>query len=147
MRKQLDKQFLEWQKVKKFSEPLEGWIKLIRSALGMTTYQLARRLGINQSRIIKMEAAAKNHTIKLETLARVAGAMDCELVFAFVPKTSLKNTIECQAKAIAEKEVNYISHSMHLENQAVNEHELQEEIDERIQQLLNGPANRLWEDE
>ena len=103
MRKQLDKQFEVWDTVKSLSEPGEGWVKLIRQALGMTTYQLAKRLGVNQSRVIKLERATKDHTIKLDTLARVAEALECQLVFALVPKTSLKKTVELQAYKYAKK--------------------------------------------
>ncbi len=147
MRKQLDRQFQQLEKLKEYIEPQEGWVKLIRNALGMTTYQLAKRLGVSQSRIIKIESAARDHTIKINTLAQAAEAMNCRLMLVLVPETSLEDIIEKQAAHVAKKKVEYIAHSMKLENQSVDNKEIKEEIEELKQQLLQGPEKGLWDDD
>ena len=35
--------------------PSQGWVKTIRDFFGMTTTQLAKRLGVSQSRIVRLE--------------------------------------------------------------------------------------------
>lgn len=147
MRQQLDKQLLAWNKLKGASAPRDGWIKTIRVALGMTTYQLAKRMGVNQSRIVSLEMAAKNHTIKLNTLTRVADAMECDLVFALVPRKPLKVMVEDQAKKLATEQVSYIAHSMKLEDQEIDKAELEKEIELRARQLLDGSPSKIWNDE
>lgn len=146
MRQQLDRQFRELEKFKDFIEPHDGWINLIRNALGMTTYQLAKRLGVNQSRVIKMESSARDHTITLNSLSRAAEAMNCRLIFILAPKTSLEDTIEKQVEHVAKKKVEYVAHSMKLENQGVDDKEIKEEIDELKEQLLHGPEKHLWDE-
>ena len=46
--------------------PSRGWIRAIREALGMTTGQFAKRLGVHQPRVIELERgeASGNITIK-----------------------------------------------------------------------------------
>ena len=46
--------------------PIQGWIKTIREFFGMTTTQLAKKLDISQSRIVRMEQNEKN--IKISTM-------------------------------------------------------------------------------
>ena len=41
----------------------------MRQALGMTTLQLARRLGVSQPRITKMESSEKN--LKISTMEKI----------------------------------------------------------------------------
>ena len=147
VRQQLDAQFKAWQVVRKRQEPKDGWLKTIRTALGMTTYQLAERMGVNQSRVMKLEASVRDHTIKLQTLERVADALECDLVFALVPKTSLGDMVTAQAKRLAKKRIGYVSHSMGLEQQSVDQRALKEDVEALTTQLLNGPANKLWSQE
>lgn len=147
IRKQLDRQLIHRKALSEFAEPRGGWIKLIRTALGMTTYQLARRIGVNQSRVVKMESAAADHSITLRSLERAAEALKCDLVFALIPKTNMEDILHQQAETIAKKQVHYVSHSMKLEDQAVNQHEIDEEVDELVEELMRGPEKRLWEDE
>ena len=113
----------------------------------MTTYQLAKRMGVNQSRIIKLEQATENHTVKLETLERVAEALECKLVFALVPKTSLKDIVETQAHEKAKKRVQYVSHSMDLEDQKASQEDVESDIEELAQSLIDRSGNKLWSNE
>ena len=45
-RAQLDERFKEMGPASRYAAPVRGWIKAVREALGMSTAQLARRLGI-----------------------------------------------------------------------------------------------------
>lgn len=85
-RKQLDKRLNFVRSTDALTRPPRGWIKAIREALGMTTAQIARRMGVSQPRAVEIEKAEKTGAITLDTLERAARAMDCRLVYAFVPK-------------------------------------------------------------
>ncbi|MFM8648094.1 MAG: helix-turn-helix domain-containing protein, partial [Methylocystis sp.] len=62
--------------------PPSGWIKAIRESLGMTAEQLARRMGVVQSRVSTLEKAECSGTPSLKSLRQAAEAMNCTLVYA-----------------------------------------------------------------
>lgn len=64
-----------------------GWIQRARQALLYSTNELADRIGISSAAVCKMERSEAKGTISLETLKRAADALDCELVYAFRPKS------------------------------------------------------------
>lgn len=78
--------------------PHPGWIRAIRDAIGMTGPQLARRLGITAQGLVSVERSEAQGRIQLNTLRRAAEAMDCVLVYALVPKTSLKAMVDHRAR-------------------------------------------------
>jgi predicted DNA-binding mobile mystery protein A len=83
------------------ARPERGWIRTIRDALGMSSSELAARLGVSQSWIPALERNEVDGSIKLETLERAADALGCELVYALVPRTSLAEAVEQQAQLMA----------------------------------------------
>src|ERR1700681_3625620 len=89
-RSHLDERFKELGPVTRYSAPVRGWIKAVREALGMTTAQLAKRLGIKQPTVVALEQSEAKGSIELATLRRVAEALDCALVYVFVPKKPLE---------------------------------------------------------
>jgi predicted DNA-binding mobile mystery protein A len=82
--------------------PAHGWVREIRVALGMSTYELAARLGIAQSRACKLERAEVEGSVRLSTLGRVAEALNCRLVYAIVPDESLEHIVRYQAERKAQ---------------------------------------------
>ena len=146
-RKQLDKRLNILHKADKLARPPRGWIKAIREALGMTTAQLAKRLGVSQPRVLGIEKAEVSGSIKLESLERAARALDCRLVYALVPRKPLESLVENQARQIAKKRLRATSHSMALEDQRVDEADEQEHLERLIQKLLNQPGSAIWKGE
>lgn len=80
----------------RLSVPNGGWVRAIRQALMMTAEDLARRMRIGPSSVSRMEASEDRETIQIDTLRRAAAALDCELVYVLVPKTSLQETVDRQ---------------------------------------------------
>ena len=54
--------------------PRTGWIRAIREALGMSATQLARRMGVAQPTLTKLEQSEAADRIQLDSLRRVAAA-------------------------------------------------------------------------
>ena len=53
---QLDRRFADIESLAgKAQRPPRGWIRAIRQALGMTTGQLAQRMGVKQPRVVELE--------------------------------------------------------------------------------------------
>ena len=65
--------------------PRGDWLRLVREAQGETLKDVATRLGITSSSILRMELGEARGMIKLETLRRVASALDCDVVYSLVP--------------------------------------------------------------
>ena len=97
--------------------PKIGWIGAIRKALGMTRAQLGRRLGVTAASVADVERSEKLDRIQLDTLRRAAAALDCELVYALVPRQPLSEIVEARRNALAEAAYRRTAHSMALENQ------------------------------
>ncbi|HZZ37352.1 MAG TPA: helix-turn-helix domain-containing protein, partial [Caulobacteraceae bacterium] len=52
--------------------PPKGWLRAVRDALGMTTKQLARRLGVSQPRVVALEKGEVDESVTLTSLRRAA---------------------------------------------------------------------------
>lgn len=143
--KQLDRQLDAWRHVS--SNFKEGWIRKIRKSLGMTTKQLARRVGVNRSRVVKIEQAELEGALTVRTLQEVANALNCKLIYALVPNEPLSQMIDKQAREVAKKRLGRVAHSMLLEDQSVEINAQQEQLKELINELLSGSLKNLWDDE
>lgn len=119
-RQRLDAKFAAYRPIERFAPPPKGWIRAIRDALGMSLRQLGDRLGQTPQAVSYLEEAEKNGTISLNTLRRAAEALDCVVVYAVVPTTSLTEMIDNRAREIALRALGRVSHSMALEGQQVD---------------------------
>ena len=69
--------------------PREGWIKEIREALLMSQAQIAKRLGVHPSTISRSQKAEIENTITIGRLEEIAEALDCNLMYVFIPKKDI----------------------------------------------------------
>jgi predicted DNA-binding mobile mystery protein A len=145
-RRQLDKRLNQLWNTDSLMRPPRGWIKAIREALGMTTAQLARRLGVSQPRAVTIEKAEKEKSITLATLERAAHALDCRLVYTLVPTTSLDGLVADRARCLAKKRLETTRHSMMLEAQGVDTADEKEQFKRLVKQLIEKAGSDLWED-
>jgi predicted DNA-binding mobile mystery protein A len=81
--------------------PPHGWIRTIRTALGMSGAELGARIGVSQSRVSQIERGEVDATLSLSGLERAAQGLDCDLVYALVPRTGLQRAVRVQALAKA----------------------------------------------
>lgn len=143
-RKQLDKRLSTLRQAKSLAVPPRGWIKAIRESLGMTTAQLGARMGVSQPRIIEIEKNETGDSITLDTLRRAANALECELVYALVPKHSLETVVEQRALNEAKNRLATTSHSMALENQSVDKDDEQDQVKALAKKLADKSGSELW---
>jgi predicted DNA-binding mobile mystery protein A len=97
--------------------PPAGWVRAVRDALGMSQADLAARLDVTPQAIQQVETSERDGRVRLATLRRAAEAMDCTLVYALVPNTSLEDTVIRQARAVVGAEVEAAERTMALEAQ------------------------------
>ncbi|HEY4162013.1 MAG TPA: mobile mystery protein A [Dongiaceae bacterium] len=127
-----------------FLPPPKGWIRAIRDALGMSGPQLASRLEVRPQTVETIEKSEAADTIQLKTLRRAAEALDCTLVYALVPKTSLANAVNSRARKIAIRHLDRVAHTMRLEAQATNNTDKEARIEAYIRDVLKERA--LWDE-
>jgi len=144
--RQLDQRFSAFRTLKDAARPSKGWIRALRDALGMTTAQFAKRMGVSQPRVIAIEKAEISKAITLKTLERAAEAVGCRVVYLFVPDRSLEETVRSRARYVAEKQLETLSQTMRLEDQAVRSGKTRDAMRAKlIEDLVNEPA-RLWDE-
>lgn len=86
---------------------------------------LAERLGISRVAVTKLEHAEVLGGITIAKLAEVAEALDCQIVYALVPNTSLDDTVRRRATETVDRRAEYVGATMALEDQAVNPNDSQ----------------------
>jgi predicted DNA-binding mobile mystery protein A len=141
---QLDKTLSPWRSLPP-SRPSGGWLRAVRQALGMTTRQLAKSVGVTQAAVVDAERTEAKGDITLATLQRYAAALDCDLRYALVPKRPLEEVVEERADRIARDQVSRVRHSMALEDQLTSKEHLEREIADLRRKLLEGKRSRLWQ--
>ena len=114
LRRQLDKRL---EGMTREQPPTRGWIRAIRTALGMTMAQLGRRLEVSAPGIADLERREASGSITVAKLRSAADALGCDLVVAFVPRVPLAEMLQRQAVRKAAQENSRILHTMKLENQ------------------------------
>lgn len=123
--------------------PVKGWIRAIRSALGMSVTALAERLGVSHSTVLSQEKAELTGRIQIDTLRRIADALDAELIVAMVPRKPIDETLRERAREIARQEMSSTVQSMRLENQEVDANATKEQFETLVENLVREPK-KLW---
>lgn len=141
---QVDQRLAPWRRMANDVPPRGGWLRAIRKALGMSTVQLAGRLGVAQQAIVNFERNEAAGKITLQSLQRVAQALDCRVVYAVVPNKPLAQMRRARALALADQLVRPVAHSMKLEAQGVSDKETQRQRKDLADEILRGSARKLW---
>ncbi len=108
----------------------------------MSQEALAARLGIAAPSVAKLEKNELGDAISIGKLADVARAMNCQLVYALIPNTSLEHTVQQQAERVASKTLGYVTATMELEDQAVEADRRAEQLALQARKVIDD--NRQW---
>jgi transcriptional regulator with XRE-family HTH domain len=119
-------------------------IKSIRVQLGMSQKALAKRAGVPQSTISRIEQEERD--ANLSTLNKILGAISCDLVIAPLLEDSIDNIRRKQARKMAEKQVGYLKGTMNLEDQQPDPRFIAELMKQEEERLLQGPNSKLWDE-
>ncbi|BAV34954.1 DNA-binding protein [Sulfuricaulis limicola] len=142
---QLDASLVRFAPLRDLPPPKKGWIRAIRDALGMSGRQLGRRMGVSKMWVGDMERLEASGATTLKTLRRAAEAMDCMLVYAIVPKTTLKDTLLKQARQKVRQDLARASHTMALEDQALAKDEAAKATEAAAASLLHKLPKTFWD--
>ena len=122
--------------------PRGGWVRAIRNALGMSMADMAVRLDIANSSMMRLEESEQRGTIKLDTLRRTAEALDCELVYALIPKVPLEEAVEQQRHELARQRNAKVHTHMTLEGQDTRDTDFEKWRMDRTAAAI--PDRELW---
>ena len=145
-RKHLDNRLSQWRPTSAFASPPRGWIRAIREAIGMTAAQLAVRLNVSQPRVFVLEKSEARGALTLETISRVAQALNCTFVYGIVPNTSLEAMVAEQAQKKVAERLARVDHTMKLEAQGLSDVDITAERERIMNELLKGNLRGLWDE-
>ena len=143
---QLNSKMLGFASLKLVAIPPTGWIKAIRTAIGMSMQQLGNKLNVSKQGILDIEKREKDGSITIKSLKEIAWALDMQLVYGFVPNDgSLDALIEKRATELATKIVLRTSNTMKLEDQGNTNKRIEKAIKERAGDIKNEMPKILWD--
>jgi predicted DNA-binding mobile mystery protein A len=108
----------------------------------MSGGELATRLGVIQQSVPDLEHSEFYDSIKLDTLRRAADALDCDLVYALVPRTSLEDAVAAQARRKARAHLSGIAHHSRLEDQVISDADTDAQLDQLARSFVD--RRGLW---
>jgi len=65
-----------------------NWSRTVREVVGLPLSTLAQRLNISKQAASKLELNEQRGAISLASLEAIAEALDCDLVYGFIPRKS-----------------------------------------------------------
>jgi predicted DNA-binding mobile mystery protein A len=142
-RRALDRRTHELQNLRNAAaRPAGGWLRATREALSMSIADLAQRLGVSPSTVLRFEQSERAGRIQLDTLTRVAEQLGCDVVYALVPRRPLEAVVDDRARELAVEELHGVGHTMELEAQGLAADRMAERIEELAEELKARPG--LW---
>lgn len=144
VRRVLDRRLGRWRDLPSevVARPEGGWVRALRQSLGMTAADLAVRMGVSAVAVFKLEASERRGTVALQTLTRAADALECDLVYALVPRRPLEAMVEDRAKTVATAVYKSVATSMSLEGQELHGEAVADAIDDLVDEIKDRPG--LW---
>lgn len=126
--------------------PRAGWLRAVRQAFGMSTTQLAARLGMTRQGVTDLEGREADGTVTLAALRKAADALGCDLYHAVVPRRPMNDMMRERAREVATRNLARIAHSMRLEDQAVPDEEQRRQVEDLADQLLRDLPRHFWDE-
>lgn len=143
---QLNSKLVVLAELVKNPRPSTGWIRAIRTTIGMSMEQLGNKLSNSKQGIRAIEKREEDGSITIKSLREVAKALDMQLVYALVPNDgSLELLIDRKANELAKKIVMRTSQSMKLENQENSKKRIEKAIQERAEAIKSELPKTLWD--
>lgn len=69
----------------------KSWLRGSRQAQNLKGVDMATRMGVSPARISMMERDEKRGAVTLKMMQKAAQAMDCEFVYALIPRAALQD--------------------------------------------------------
>ncbi len=127
--------------------PPEGWLRTVRSALGMSGAEVAKKMGVTRARVAQAEHAELTGGITLKSMQATAEAMGCRFVYAIIPPSEhIEDIITAQARKKAMAIVGTASTHMALENQKLPDDKIAWEVERLTREIAQEMPSDFWND-
>ena len=113
----------------------------------MTLEVFGQRLGVTRATAHQIEKAERNESITIKRLRAAANALECDLIVALVPRSSLEEAVQTRAYDLARRDVERVNHTMLLEGQALYDEDKKDFVDQVAKTLIDRNDARLWTSE
>lgn len=143
-RTQLDSRFTRLREMRPaLHAPRGGWLRALRTSLGMRLQDVGARLGVSAQAVAQMESREAAGTITLNGLREAAAAMDAEVFVVVVPARGSAESLDQRAESVARVLAAQVHHSMRMEDQATGDAEWRARVADIKATLLRTPS-LLW---
>jgi transcriptional regulator with XRE-family HTH domain len=120
-------------------------VRLLRQYLKMSQAQLARRSGVPQAKIARIESMKTD--FRWSTLSKLLAALEAEPLVLPRARTSWTEWLRGRARRVAEQRVNRVLGTSALEAQQPSELDRQAMVNEETSRLLDSGGQVLWDEE
>ncbi len=140
-RNQINRRLRKLQGFAEYTQIRTGWINYMRQAMCLTLSKLAELSKLSTATVQQTEKRELMGKVTLQTMSKIASAMDCEFIYAIVPKEDLSSYLRNKAIEKATKIVIEADTHMTLEDQRVSN-----DIKTRIQRISDDLLERgdIW---
>ena len=133
------------QQLRDLHKPSNGWLAVLRKALGMSGAQVAKRMGVSRNAIHQAERNERDGAITLNQMHKIAEAMGGRFVYAVVPDGSVDDIIHIQANQKATALIQKASAHMALESQSLSPKQIEQRIEDLANELVRDLPSDFWE--
>jgi transcriptional regulator with XRE-family HTH domain len=85
-RRRLDQEMRPFRRAGVTAHPTNALLRAVRQTLRVPVKEIAGKMGVHRSVLFELEASEERKTITLQSMARVAKAMGCKVVYGVVPE-------------------------------------------------------------
>jgi predicted DNA-binding mobile mystery protein A len=133
------------KQLQSIQKPSEGWLSVMRKALGMTGAEVAARMGVSRNAVYQAERNEREGAITINQMQKLADAMGGRFVYAIVPDGSVDEMIRTQALQKAEARIRRASAHMALEKQSLSDAQTKQRIEELAEELARDMPPDFWD--
>ena len=133
------------QQLESVQKPSEGWLSVLRKALGMSGAEVAARMSVSRNAVYQAERNEREGAITINQMQKLAEAMGGRFVYAIIPEGSVEDVIRAQARRKAEARIRRASAHMALEKQSLPSAQTRQRIEELADELVRDMPPDFWE--
>jgi len=122
--------------------PYNEWVRILRGYLRMTQTELAKRAGILQSHVVKIESGKGD--LQISTLKKVFHALSCDLLLEPIPQKPLGEILRGRARDVALRRLKQSMGTMALEDQAPEGDFFRQLLEKKTDEILSDRREKLW---
>lgn len=121
-------------------------VRLIREALGMTQAQLAKRCGVRQNMIARIEGDL-TIDLRLSTVQKLAKGLGCRLVCRCVPDEEIEKVLDRKSLEAARKLVSISKATAGLEKQMPEDRYIEHQVRDLQMKIREKRPSSLWKED